>query len=69
MTILAHHQLALSVGNATVIKHITASEMKELHGLNAFDGYHQPGNRKPSKALERPLQTLLVVVERLTQRN
>ena len=26
---------------------ISPPETKELHGPNAFDGYHQPGNRKP----------------------
>ena len=28
----------------TVIGHTIASETKELHGLDKFDGYHQLGN-------------------------
>ena len=35
----------------TVIDHITASKKKELHGPNMFNGYHQPGIRKPLKHL------------------
>ena len=34
-----------------VIDHIAASETKELHGPNMFNGYHQPGNRKPLQCL------------------
>ena len=51
LKILAHHQLAPFVGNTTVINHITTFETKELHGPNAFDGYHQPGIGNSSNAL------------------
>ena len=66
--IFVHRQLAPSVGNR-VISHITVSKKKSSMVQTRLMATINQETENPSNAMERQVQTLTMIVERLTQRN